>query len=130
MADAIIRVDRSAFGDEWMMDHETFREALHATRRSRIFVSHAHDELSGFVIAGVTDTYGFIQRLAVHPNFRRRGDATRLVQTALSWIHSHGCSSTVVNTETSNVPALSIYEKCGFVPMEYGLTVMERQLSA
>ena len=130
MTKAILHVDRTAFGDEWMMDEETFEEALRATHRSRIFVSHVDGELSGFVIAGVTDTYGFIQRLAVRPECRRRGEATRLMQTALSWIHSRGCSSTVVNTETSNEPALSIYEKCGFVPMEYGLTVMERQLVA
>ena len=126
----IIEVDREAFGDEWMMDQETFEEALRATRRSRIFVSHVDGALSGFVIAGVTDSYGFIQRLAVRPACRRRGEATNLVQTALSWIHSRGCSSTVVNTETSNVSALSIYKKCGFTPMEYGLTVMERQLVA
>jgi len=52
-----------------------------------------------------------------------------LVQNSLSWIHSRGCSSTVVNTEVSNAAALSIYEKNGFVPLDYNLLVMERQLS-
>ena len=72
---------------------------------------------------------GQVQRLAVHPNFQRRGDATSLVQNSLSWIHSHGCRSTVVNTEVSNAAALSIYEHNGFVPLDYTLSVMERQLS-
>jgi len=129
MIEAILRIDRAAFGDEWMMDHETFREALHATRRARIFVSHVDGELSGFVIAGITDSYGFIQRLAVHPDFQRRGDASALVQNSLAWIHSRGCRSTVVNTEVSNAAALSIYERNGFVPLDYNLSVMERQLS-
>lgn len=129
IVEALLRIDRAAFGDEWMMDRQTFREALHATRRARIFVSHADGEISGFVIAGVTDSYGFIQRLAVHPDFQRHGDATSLVQNSLSWIHSRGCRSTVVNTEVSNTAALSIYKRNGFVPLNYNLSVMERQLS-
>lgn len=129
VVEAILRIDRAAFGQEWMMDHETFREALHATRRARIFVSRIDDELSGFVIAGITDSYGFIQRLAVHPDFQRRGEASSLVQNALSWIHARGCRSTVVNTEVSNAAALSIYEHNGFVPLDYNLSVMDRQLS-
>ena len=129
VVEAILRIDRAAFGDEWMMDQQTFREALHATQRARIFVSHDDGELTGFVIAGVTDSYGFIQRLAVHPDFQRHGVAGSLVQNSLSWIHSRGCRSTVVNTEVSNDAALSIYEKNGFVPLDYNLLVMERQLS-
>lgn len=129
MVEAILDIDRAAFGQDWMMDEQTFREALHATHRARIFVSHAAGRISGFVIAGVTDTYGFIQRLAVHPDFQRRGDATSLVQNSLAWIQSRGCRSTVVNTEVSNTAALSIYEHHGFVPLDYNLSVMERQLS-
>lgn len=129
MVEAILEIDRAAFGQDWMMDEQTFREALHATHRARIFVSHATGRISGFVIAGITDSYGFIQRLAVHPDFQRRGDASSLVQNSLAWIHSHGCRSTVVNTEVSNAAALSIYEHHGFVPLNYNLSVMERQLS-
>lgn len=128
IVEGILRIDRVAFGDEWMMDQQTFREALNATRRARIFVSHGDGQLTGFVIAGITDSYGFIQRLAVHPDFQRHGVAGSLVQNSLSWIHSRGCSSTVVNTEVSNAAALSIYEKNGFVPLDYNLLVMERQL--
>ena len=129
MVEAILEIDRAAFGHEWMMDVQTFREALHATRRVRVFISHAEGRISGFVIAGVTDSYGFIQRLAVHPDFQRRGDASSLVQNSLAWIQSRGCTSTVVNTEVTNAAALSIYEHHGFVPLDYNLSVMERQLS-
>ena len=129
MVEAILRIDRAAFGEEWMMDEQTLREALHATHRARIFVSRAQGRISGFVIAGITDSYGFIQRLAVHPDFQRHGDASSLVQNSLAWIQSRGCRSTVVNTEVSNAAALSIYERNGFIPLDYNLSIMERQLS-
>jgi len=129
IVETILRIDRAAFGEEWMMDEQTFREALHATNRTRIFVAHAQGRISGFVIAGITDSYGFIQRLAVHPDFQRRGDASSLVQNSLAWIQSRGCGSTVVNTEVSNAAALSIYQHNGFVPLDYNLSIMERQLS-
>ena len=129
MVEAILRIDRAAFGQEWMMDRLTFREALRATRRSRIFISLVDGEISGFLIAGITDSYGFIQRLAVHPDFQHRGEASSLVQNSLAWIQSSGCRSTVVNTEVSNAAALSIYERNGFVALDYNLSVMERQLS-
>ena len=68
-------------------------------------------------------------REAGHPDFQRHGDASSLVQNSLAWIQSRGCRSTVVNTEVSNAAALSIYERNGFIPLDYNLSIMERQLS-
>jgi ribosomal protein S18 acetylase RimI-like enzyme len=111
------------------MDQITFREALCATEQSRIFVSYVDKLMVGFVIVGVSDTHGFIQRLAVHPDCRNSGKGRQLVQTALAWIHAKGCVSTVVNTEASNLVALRVYENFGFAPMNYRLSVLEKTLS-
>ena len=124
----ILQLDCAAFGDQRQMDHTTLREALCATQQSRIFVSYIDKLLVGFVIAGVSDTHGFIQRLAVHPDCRNSGEGTRLVQTALAWIHTKGCVSTVVNTEASNLIARRVYENFGFTPMNYRLSVLEMTL--
>ena len=125
----ILQLDCAAFGDQRQMDQITFREALCATEQSRIFVSYIDKSLVGFVIVGVSDTHGFIQRLAVHPDCRNSGEGKRLVETALAWIHAKGCTSTVVNTEASNLVALRVYENFGFAPMNYRLSVLEKTLS-
>ena len=125
----ILQLDCAAFGDQRQMDHITLREALCATQQSRIFVSYVDKLLVGFVIVGVSDTHGFIQRLAVRPDCRNSGEGTRLVETALAWIHTKGCVSTVVNTETSNLIARRVYENFGFTPMNYRLSVLEMTLS-
>jgi len=125
----LLAVDNAAFGVEWTMDQETLREALSATKRVRLFVSRSHGRIDGFVLAGATGNQGFIQRLAVHPDFQRQGIATQLLAAALAWTERRGCSSTVVNTEISNTAALSAYHRFGFAPLDYGLSVLEMQLN-
>ncbi len=124
----VLSLDAAAFGSDWHMDMANFTDALSATNQSRVFVSHRNNELEGFVLAGYTARHGFIQRLAVHPNARRGGVATRLLATSLNWIINNGCNDTVVNTEVLNHPAQNLYRKFGFEDMNHGLIVMERDL--
>jgi ribosomal-protein-alanine N-acetyltransferase len=125
---SILELDAAAFSTEWHMDRANLTDALAATHRRRIFVSRRNNALEGFVLVGSTGQHGFVQRLAVHPDARRSGVASRLLAASLNWAIGHGCTDTVVNTEITNEPAQSLYKSFGFIDMHYGLTVMEREL--
>lgn len=125
----VLEIDRLAFGHEWHLDNETFHDATRATRHVRLLTAHRHGLTEGFVLVGVTGQTGFIQRLAVHPNARRSGVASRLIASAVEWSFKKGCTNTVVNTETTNAAALGLYRSIGFSEMNHGLTVLEKSLT-
>lgn len=125
MSRAILEVDSSAFDAPWQLDAAALNDARRATGVSRIFVSRRGRRIDGFVLAGITDATGFLQRLAVHPDSRRSGTASRLVARALEWLQKNGCTTTVVNTETHNHAALGLYRSLGFSALDDRLVVME-----
>lgn len=121
----VLRLDEMSFPSPWNMAWADLSDAVNATHQSRLFVSENKQAIDGFALVGVSHGTGFLQRLAVHPDARRTGVASRLVAKSLEWSYKRGCSTTVVNTETSNHAALSLYESVGFREMSDGLTVLE-----
>lgn len=125
---AILSLDAEAFGPHWCLDRESLTDAISATTRSQIFVCREKSVLDGFVVVGSSGGTGYVQRLAVNENVRQEGVGSCLVTAALRWTHAHGCTHTVVNTETTNYAAQALYEKMGFVSLPNRLTVLQKEL--
>lgn len=148
MIDAFGRIDAASFPATWSLDSRALRDAATATPRHRFFsvtattddihVDDVNDEdtdvetvvadaaPSGYLLCGADATHGFIQRLAVHPDRRRRGIAGVLLARSLGWLDSLGVRSTWVNTEPDNAAALQLYFTAGFHRLPTGLVVVER----
>jgi len=58
--------------------------------------------------------HGSIGLVAVDSHNRGRGAGSALVQAALSWFARQGAEQVEVVTQGRNVPALRLYERCGF----------------
>jgi ribosomal protein S18 acetylase RimI-like enzyme len=69
---------------------------------------------------GSTDSW-MVGNVCVLPNFRRRGIARQLVETALNTIRTQRGNLVVLDVIAGNIPAYKLYESLGFVQYTSGL---------
>lgn len=121
-------VDRVAFGAEWGNDTDGIRAIRTATPRHRARCVRDGSALVGFAIGGVGARSGYLQRLAVHPEHRRRRIAGALVDDLVRWFSALGLDEVLVNTGVDNTGALALYRARGFAVLDHRLVVAELDL--
>lgn len=126
---AAARIDLEAFGPLWGNDAASLRGIRRATPLHRARTVRARRAMAGFAISGAAADHGYLQRLAVAADHRRRGIARDLVLDALHWMHDRGLATVLVNTGVANDAALTLYEGLGFVRLPDRLTIAERRLT-
>ena len=97
-----------AFHREWVTN-------LHNGLAQAVLVSEADGGPEGFVSCSLSDGKGRIPLIAVAETARGRGVGSALVKAALRWFHEQGAGEARVKTQANNVPAVALYERCGFV---------------
>ncbi len=55
-----------------------------------------------------------IHTLAVHPDYLKSGIALELLKFADEYAYNRGCKAIRLDVTVNNVPAIKLYEKCGF----------------
>lgn len=122
------QVDQAAFGSLWGNDAAGLRDVRRATPVHHARMVRTGRHLTAFAMSGAAADSGYLQRIAVSPDQRRRGVARDLVIDALHWMHTHGRSRCLVNTGVDNAAALALYEQLGFERLDDELTIAERRL--
>jgi ribosomal protein S18 acetylase RimI-like enzyme len=137
----VLAIDDHSFTSFWQLGEAGLDDAITATPRARFRVAELpvvgpfalrHPEadlLAGYAVTGRAGRRGFLQRLAVRPDLRRRGIAQALVVDALRWLKRWRVERVVVNTQLGNEAALALYERLGFRREPSGLSVLSRGLS-
>ncbi|HEY4823260.1 MAG TPA: GNAT family N-acetyltransferase [Candidatus Bathyarchaeia archaeon] len=72
------------------------------------------NRLVGSAIASYDGRKGWINRLAVDPEERRKGVAKALIETAESVLRDRGSLIIAALVEADNSPSIALFQKCGY----------------
>ena len=78
------------------------------------FVGELEDEVVVTCMAGYEGHRGWINYLAVAPQYRRLGFATLLMQRAERLLHRAGCPKINLQVRTSNTDVIEFYKAIGY----------------
>lgn len=123
-------VDQDAFGSIWGNDAGSLADIRVATPHHRARIVRSGRRMAGFAISGWGGHTGYVQRVAVHRDHRRRGVARALVVDALAWMCVHPLTAAYVNTGLDNAAALALYEDLGFERLDERLVIAARDIAA
>ena len=73
------------------------------------------DTVVGYVGSQSSIDEADIMNVAVHPDYRRQGIAENLINTLVAELKNRGCHALLLEVRVSNTPAITLYEKLGFV---------------
>ena len=79
-----------------------------------LLVGVLDEVLVGAVMAGFDGVRGWIYHLAVAPEARRRGIATRLVRAAESGLRKLGCAKVNLQVRATNADVVAFYRTLGY----------------
>lgn len=113
---AVYALDVLSFSLPWT--ERSFRYEVTGNANARNWVAELPEQgttrLVGMLVLWFILDEAHIATLAVHPEFRRRGIAKRLLQTALSAVYKEGAQRSFLEVRAGNQAALKMYKDFGF----------------
>jgi ribosomal-protein-alanine N-acetyltransferase len=99
--------EAAAWTKEGLASFGTFSGAL-------VFVCHGNPHVSAFLEMRQVLDEAEVLNIAVRRSKRRRGLARMLLQAAFDQLRQNGVARVFLEVRESNLPAIQLYQKCGF----------------
>lgn len=93
---------------------EAFQTQLDRGTQAGIGVENTAGHLVGIVLATHDGRKGWINRLAVHPDYRRQNIATTLIAAAENWLREQGIEIFAALIEPGNDASLETFLSAGY----------------
>lgn len=93
----------------------SFMESLENDGRYVLFCSMNDGVLTGYLIISVVCDEAEVIQIAVGRDLLRKGVATGLIKECFEYLQKRSVISLFLEVRVSNAPAISFYEKTGFV---------------
>lgn len=108
----VVAIDKASFSLSW--PERSFRFEISDNSASRAWVAEEDRKVVGAIVAWLLVDEAHIATIATHPDFRRRGIASKLLSHALRMMMNEGALTSVLEVRESNLAAQEMYRKFGF----------------
>jgi ribosomal protein S18 acetylase RimI-like enzyme len=85
---------------------------------ARFFVAEVDNKIVGTTIVDNSGRVGYVSTVMVHPVYRKKGIATRLLKGAVEYVQKKKRNKVVLHVNSTNTTAKSVYAKLGFKRFE------------
>jgi mycothiol synthase len=75
---------------------------------------YSGNDVVGFMKINIYDIGGFVNGVGIHPDFRRRGLAKKLMTASIVRAGQNGMTNLILEVDIENKQAIALYEKLGF----------------
>lgn len=79
------------------------------------WIATIRGQIIGKIQATITQSEAYISGFCLFPYYRGRGYGTAILIHTINWLKDNGYTNIVLEVETENRSALSLYQRCGFV---------------
>ena len=108
----IAELEKLCFSDPW--SESAFAYELR-NPLSLWLVASDNDVVAGYVGSQTVIDEADMMNIAVAPAYRRKKIAEKLVLSLIEMLNQKGAKSLTLEVRVSNAPAISLYEKLGFI---------------
>jgi ribosomal-protein-alanine N-acetyltransferase len=110
--DGVVEVDKLSFALPWSRD--SFEAEVSRNDFARYVVAVFDGKVIGYGGVWIIAGEGQITNIAVHPNFRGMGAASRMLKALIDICISASVNDMTLEVRVSNTPAINLYKKLGF----------------
>jgi ribosomal-protein-alanine N-acetyltransferase len=108
----VVRLEKICFSDPW--SKEAFMEELRLKLAIPLVVKLG-EKVVGYTCLWHLDAQLEVANFAVSPDHRGKGIGERIMKKILLEAKERGCKSIILSVRESNLPAIKLYTKFGFV---------------
>ncbi len=109
--DTILDISSLSFSVCWSKD--SYIQEL-TNPIARYLVAKIDNKVVGFIGTWIVLDESHITNIAVHPNYRKQGIASKLLKEFLDYCKSQGCVAYTLEVRSGNKAARALYEKHNF----------------
>lgn len=121
----LLAIDAAAFPPFWRFNEAGLAEAIGATARSTtLTILGGEGTPIAYAVVGFGSAISYLQRVAVEPAWQGQGMGRSLLRVATRKARSNGAKVLLLNTQTDNNSAITLYEDEGFVQLPEPLTLL------